>query len=677
MSSTSSANPATLWAVFGGNGWIGQQFCALLAQRNIPFIIPPVRADHTKAVRDWLESVRPSRVVSLLGRTHGGGCATIDYLERGREQLVENIRDNLFAPLQLALWCHHHRVHFTYLGTGCIFSYDQDGHGKPETGYDIAFQSRDSFFHEIDEPNFYGSSYSIVKGFTDRLMHLLEDTVLQLRIRMPINEDLQHPRNFLTKILTYRKVCSIVNSMTVLPDLLPVAIDMIQEERLGTWNLTNPGAMAHNEILDMYKHYIDPSFRYENFTQEEQSNVLAADRSNNVLDTTKLERNYFVLPLYQSLQRLFKRIRKEHVFRLAQNHQPKNILVTGGYGFIGSNFLHFLQTHFLSEGLLESIVNVDKRSYCSLPQLVEGLQVTHYETDINETEEILSILQRHRIDTVVHFAAQSHVDRSFDNSLVFTMDNTRGTHSLLEASRRYGNLQKFVHISTDEVYGENLSHVGFKETTLPNPSNPYAATKIAAEFLVNSYFHCFELPVVILRGNNVYGPRQFPEKLVPKSILAILHGIKCTVHGNGLTHRSFLHVDDMCSAVATVMRYGRVSEVYNAGSNDELTVLQMIEKLVQVILGPDHHVREHVVFVSDRYYNDFTYRIDATKLKQLGWEPKTSLHDGLKQTIRFYQKRQHTLYAQLPLLSPSESDLCTLASSIKDEIEKAKEFAQE
>jgi 3,5-epimerase/4-reductase len=283
-----------MWVLFGGNGWIGKQFQKILRKNDIEYVVPSIRMDDIKAVDSLLKDIDPERVISFIGRTHGQGCSTIDYLEKGRPQLVENIRDNLFGPVCLALLCADLQIHFTYLGTGCIFTYTDDK----------------KIFTEEDEPNFFGSGYSIVKGFTDRYMHILEDSVLNLRIRMPITEDLTSPRNFIYKITHYEKICSIANSMTVLPELLPIVFDMITNSKVGTYNLCNPGTISHNDILDMYIKYIDPEFTYQNFTQEEQALILKADRSNNEMDSTKLKTAYpQVLPIHQSIEEMFKSLK--------------------------------------------------------------------------------------------------------------------------------------------------------------------------------------------------------------------------------------------------------------------------------------------------------------------------------------------------------------------------------
>lgn len=264
--------------VFGARGWIGGQVGSLLdAMDRVTWVSAEgIRADDLGAVSKLLDDEKPTHVLSLIGRTHGGGINTIDYLELPGK-LPENVRDNLMAPLQLALSCSQRGIHYTYLGTGCIFSHPDDPAAQPYT--------------EESLPDFFGSSYSIVKGFTDRLMHALDSQVLNVRIRMPITADL-HPRNFITKITSYKKVCSIENSMTVLPELLPLMVDMMRKGVTGTVNLTNPGVISHNEILEMYKECVDPTFTWQNFTMEEQDSILTSKRSNNMLCTRKLQAMY-------------------------------------------------------------------------------------------------------------------------------------------------------------------------------------------------------------------------------------------------------------------------------------------------------------------------------------------------------------------------------------------------
>jgi dTDP-glucose 4,6-dehydratase len=291
-----------------------------------------------------------------------------------------------------------------------------------------------------------------------------------------------------------------------------------------------------------------------------------------------------------------------------------------------------------------NVVNVDKLSYCSRREHLENLPVISYENDINEMETMLDILIDNSIDVVVHFAAQSHVDASFDNSIEFTRDNISGTHNLLEACKRYGKLSRFLHVSTDEIYGETMQSTPFTEDHLPNPTNPYAATKISAEFIVNSYFHCFDLPIIIIRGNNVFGERQMVEKVIPKFITALLHNKKCTLHGNGNTKRNFIYVQDMCRCILKVIEKGEISEVYNIGTTNEYSVKQIADKLVYLIHGNHVNPHDYQEYVEDRYYNDFQYRIDFSKVEKLGWKSTVSFEEGLRRTLRYYEDPSNPFY---------------------------------
>jgi dTDP-4-dehydrorhamnose reductase len=260
--------------VFGHRGWIGQYVLPLMIEESWVVVLPPpgLRVDDTEAIENFLKEERPTHVLSLIGRTYGPGFSTIDYLEHP-DKLRENICDNLFSPVSLAMTCVALDIHFTYMGTGCIFS-EEDPYSR--------------VFFEEQPPNFFGSAYSTVKGFTDRLFHhpIFDLNVLNVRIRMPITAD-DSPRNFITKLRSYSKICSMPNSMTVLPFLLPCLIQMMKDRRVGTIHLVNPGCITHNEILTMYQSIVEPDFKWECFSIEEQNKVLLAKRSNNRLDTTK------------------------------------------------------------------------------------------------------------------------------------------------------------------------------------------------------------------------------------------------------------------------------------------------------------------------------------------------------------------------------------------------------
>jgi 3,5-epimerase/4-reductase len=266
--------------IFGSRGWIGRQFCEYLDNNNILYIESDSRADNEKDVEKEINEYKPTNLISFIGRTYGGTFNTIDYLEQPGK-LVENIRDNLYAPIILSILCERYNIHYTYMGTGCIFEYDGDASDEKK--------------REDDVPNFFGSSYSIVKGYTDRLQHMYSNNTLNLRIRMPIvNYD--HDRNFITKITKYEYVCSVANSMTVLPNMFPVIVDMIKKNVTGTFNLCNKGVITHNEILELYKTHVDNNFTWKNFSIEEQNKVLLSKRSNIELSTEKLYELYPNIP---------------------------------------------------------------------------------------------------------------------------------------------------------------------------------------------------------------------------------------------------------------------------------------------------------------------------------------------------------------------------------------------
>jgi len=264
--------------VVGHKGWIGKMLVRELTRRNVDVSVNMMnqRAESL----EFLENIKqqsPTHVVCCAGRTHGKGYSTIDYLE-SPDTLEQNLCDNFLVPVQLAHLCQEIGAHFTYLGTGCVYS------SSPTQ----------KSFSEYDAPNFFGSNYSIVKGMTNNYLNkiILNDgtksNVLHLRIRMPITSQ-DHPRNFVSKLISYEKICSIPNSMTVLDEMIPIMVAMILEKTSGCFNMTNPGVVSHNEVLSMYRDIVDREFSWTNFTIEEQDQLLLSKRSNNELNTSKLE----------------------------------------------------------------------------------------------------------------------------------------------------------------------------------------------------------------------------------------------------------------------------------------------------------------------------------------------------------------------------------------------------
>lgn len=589
-----------------GNGWIGSMLVNLLRTRGSEVIVGRARVDIEEDLYLEIGRTRPTHVICAIGRTHGDGVNSIDYLEQPGK-LIENVRDNLFAPAILAHFCALNSIHCTYIGTGCIFDGDHNGSGFIETSW----------------PNFFGSSYSVIKGFTDRIMNLYSGTVLNLRIRMPIT-DFEHPRNFITKIASFSKICSMPNSMTVLPELLPYAIDLMEKNQTGTVNFTNRGQISHNEILEMYKEIVDSSVTWSNYSTEEQSQHLHAARSNNFLNTTLLESMVPVSHIKDAVRKCLENYKRTAV-----------LLVTGGCGFIGSNFINYI---FSVHTNFKLVINLDDLYYCArqeniLDSVTNSPRYRFIKGNLRNSVLLDKIFEEYQVTHVVHFAAQSHVQNSFENSLDFTYDNIVGTHVLLEACRRVG-ITKFVHISTDEVYGESMNEKKTEHAVLC-PTNPYAATKAGAELIAQSYFHSYNLPIVISRGNNVFGSKQYPEKLIPKFIYYLQTGRKVPIQGNGSARRAFLHVDDTVRAIFCILEKGSIGEIYNIGSDGvEFSVLEIAQLLVKYIIGENANCKEWVEFVDDRPFNDKRYHISNDKLKAIGWSVQCDFHTRLEELAR-------------------------------------------
>lgn len=314
------------------------------------------------------------------------------------------------------------------------------------------------------------------------------------------------------------------------------------------------------------------------------------------------------------------------------------LLVTGCCGFIGSNFINYYFD--MNPGAL--IINLDAMYYCAsennIKQNVRDSNRYHLvKGNLCSFDLISNILDIYKIDTVIHFAAQSHVQNSFDNAMQYTHDNVVGTHTLLEACRKYGKIEKFIHISTDEVYGESMLSENEEkkhEGSVLCPTNPYAATKAAAELIAKSYYHSFKMPIIITRGNNVYGPNQYPEKLIPRFIEQLLQGSKVTIQGDGSNVRAFLHVNDVCSALKLVLENGKIGEIYNIGSDDhhEYTVTQVAHILIEKITGTKDYDK-WISYIEDRPFNDKRYYISNQKVKDLGWTIDMNFDKGLDELI--------------------------------------------
>jgi UDP-glucose 4,6-dehydratase len=259
--------------------------------------------------------------------------------------------------------------------------------------------------------------------------------------------------------------------------------------------------------------------------------------------------------------------------------------------------------------------------------------------NICSSELVNYVLKTENIDTIMHFAAQTHVDNSFGNSFQFTQNNIMGTHVLLE-SAKVARIKRFIHVSTDEVYGEQQrDQAAMDEEQILEPTNPYAATKAGAEFLAKSYLRSFNLPLIITRGNNVYGPHQYPEKLIPKFINQLKRGQKVTLHGTGSNMRNFLYVEDVARAFECILLKGKVGCVYNIGGSNERANIDVARDLIR--LSGYEKAEDMMTFVEDRFFNDLRYHINSDRLFELGWRELVSWEEGIRVTFEWYAKNSH------------------------------------
>jgi dTDP-glucose 4,6-dehydratase len=289
------------------------------------------------------------------------------------------------------------------------------------------------------------------------------------------------------------------------------------------------------------------------------------------------------------------------------------------------------------------IINLDKLDYCASEKLLSSIEnAPNYEFikgDILDTSLVSYLLKKFLVNTVIHFAAQSHVDNSFGNSLHFTETNVLGVHALLECCKSYGKIERFVHVSTDEVYGQSAysGQGAIEGQTVLLPTNPYAASKAGAEHIVMSYYKSWNFPVVITRSNNIYGPHQYPEKVIPKWICRLNLGQKCPIHGDGSNQRAFMFIDDVINAYDIILHKGNLGEIYNFQSGLEITNLDLSTRVIKAC-GKTEYPSQWRYFVVDRAFNDKRYHVDGSKLYQLGWKEKTSFEEGLKKTVEWYTK---------------------------------------
>ena len=310
-----------------------------------------------------------------------------------------------------------------------------------------------------------------------------------------------------------------------------------------------------------------------------------------------------------------------------------NILVTGGAGFIGGNFVHYMVNKYP----MYKILVIDKLTYAGNMETLESVidKITFCKADIADRKSVYDIFEKEKPDIVVNFAAESHVDRSIENPEIFLKTNILGTQVLMDACRKFG-IQRYHQVSTDEVYGDlplDRPEMFFTEETPIHTSSPYSASKASADLLVQAYYRTYGLPVTISRCSNNYGPYHFPEKLIPLMIANALADKPLPVYGEGLNIRDWLYVEDHCKAIDMIIHGGRVGEIYNIGGHNEKTNIYIVKTILKILNKPE----SLITYVTDRKGHDLRYAIDPTKIhNELGWLPETKFDDGIQKTVKWY-----------------------------------------
>ena len=341
------------------------------------------------------------------------------------------------------------------------------------------------------------------------------------------------------------------------------------------------------------------------------------------------------------------------------NNSKINILVTGGSGFIGSNFIHYLL-----EKKDHSVLNVDCLTYAGNEKnntlFLNNPNYKFFKADISSSSEIKRILEKNKVDFLVNFAAESHVDRSIDSPTDFLKTNVFGTFNLLKLSKELlcGNKKfRFLHVSTDEVYGTlKADEESFTELNQYAPNSPYSASKASSDHFVRAWFHTYNLPVLTTNCSNNYGPFQYPEKLIPLTILNAILGKKIPIYGDGKNIRDWLYVKDHCDAIYRVITNGKIGEVYNIGGNNEKTNLEVVSTICNILddlypisknINIPKNLKKYsdlITFVKDRAGHDFRYSINSSKINdELGWKPKETFDSGIKKTVSWYLDNQNWL----------------------------------
>lgn len=311
--------------------------------------------------------------------------------------------------------------------------------------------------------------------------------------------------------------------------------------------------------------------------------------------------------------------------------QINKVFISGAAGFIGSHLSEFLFKNYPES----EFILFDKLTYAAnikfLNSIINSKRVKFIKADLVDYDKLLRSLKN--VDLAINAAAESHVDNSFGNSLLFTKTNTLGTHCFLEACR-VNKVKKIIHVSTDEVYGQNLGKP-FKESRFLNPTNPYSASKAGADMLVNSYVHSFKIPIITVRANNIFGTRQYPEKLISKTIYNLINKKKMTIHGKGNYYRYYLSVYDFCDAILILIKYGKNANIYNIGANKCFKITTVVKIICKSL---KKNFKKNVKYIKTRPFNDKVYKISSSKLRKLNWNARRDLRNEINEICQWYKK---------------------------------------
>ncbi|CAF4655283.1 unnamed protein product [Rotaria sp. Silwood1] len=482
------------------------------------------------------------------------------------------------------------------------------------------------------------STIEIVQNATDELINLYSN-MIHARLYSPISDEDLNEKKLLKHLNSLSKNNSEeTHHITILSDILPILLAIIHDGKAqGQIDVCNKGIISLNMLQNLISNQLQSELSIPQIidTKDLIDHFEKWNKEMISPETRHLYQASYEIP--NALKSIKQYLQQKLISR--NPNAPRILLVTGGCGFIGSTFIN----HWLEKYPEDHIINIDRLDPVSNTKNIQNPTSPNYSlvvANIDNKDIILHLMTQYNITHIVHFAVQAHLDNSFGNSITFTESNVYGTHSVLEATRLYGKIIKFIHISTDEVYGDTAPGT-HHETSLLNPINPYAATIAAAEFLVRSYGDSFKLSYCIIRLCNVYGPRQHIEKLIPIFINNLLNGQKLKIHGDGKQIRSYIYVDDVVNAIDIIFNNGKTKMIYNIGTRNQLSVLDIAKILLEKI-QPNNNLADVIIHDKARSFSDKRYAATTNgAVKTLGWKEKVSFDEGLDKTIQWYKQNQN------------------------------------